>query len=621
MDGEDSEFSLPVDRSKKRTLPTPWPSPTIKRARQQQEDDQLLTNPPIHQPAPRSVTPSTVARLENLASSREHTINKVRHWLEATCLPDLNRGSPLRSDKSPQSVEPIITLRQIQSAPPIMEPPPTPLPHRAMSGEHSTTPAGHQRSSSAHSLASNSSAASKKATLALVEQTDYREMHLESNNIFYRDRNEPLPAHVSDLIKNVLKKPRHSPTPSESNILADSELSALEKGAGESRVLEYFQRNLIPPFHDLDVLRRSTGLPLIKNLVPDTGTGTEYSVSQPKPDILCGYNLSGAFVPQQRQRLDSMDRVKCANSENVAFPFLILELKGDGPSSHGRLWVATNQCLGGAATCVNIAERFNNQLRQYQGEEGAHQIDSTCFSVAMSGTEARLFVSWKQGEVINMRKVRSFALQEPDHFIEFRKHIRNIMDWGRTERLENIRSGLDFLIAESRRIIPKSRLAPRGNSEALRPQDRRDSAKHPRNAADAPQNEPPRRYPRHARSSVANPQKYGTCPLRRTPERFPISPSDASPSSRDRGNSRLGGRLAGGALAEGGAEQRAERRTGGDGPETLRIDGPEWLNRRPGECIQGIQSLETVLVQFVAHLSGKAYIQNARNEETMFREE
>ncbi|KAF4467234.1 hypothetical protein FALBO_5892 [Fusarium albosuccineum] len=468
MDGADSELSLPVNRSKKRTLPTPWPSPAIKRARQQEEDDQLLTNPPIHQPAPRSVTPSTVARLENLASSRGHTINKVRHWLKTTCLPELNRGSPLRSDKSLQSVEPIITFRQIQSAPPIMEPPPTPRPHSAMSGEHSTTPAGHQRSSSAHSLASNSSvASSKKATLALVERSDYREMHLEINNIFHRDRNEPLPAHVSDLIERILKQPRHSPGPTESDILADSDLSALETRANEAMVLEYLQKNLIPQFHVHDTMRRSTGLALTKNLVPDTGTGAEYRVSQPVPDIICGYNLSGAFIPRQRQQLAKMDRVMSANSETLVLPFLILECKGDGPSSHGRLWVATNQCLGGSATCVNIAELFNNQLRQYQREEGVHQIDSTSFSVAMSGTEARLFISWKQGEVINVQKIRSFALQEPDHFIEFRKHIRNIMDWGRNERLENIRSNLEFLIAEGRRIIPKSRPAPRGNSGAL----------------------------------------------------------------------------------------------------------------------------------------------------------
>jgi hypothetical protein len=41
-----------------------------------------------------------------------------------------------------------------------------------------------------------------------------------------------------------------------------------------------------------------------------------------------------------------------ANSQELIYPFLVIELKGDGPTA-GSLWVATNQCLlSGAATCM-----------------------------------------------------------------------------------------------------------------------------------------------------------------------------------------------------------------------------------------------------------------------------
>jgi hypothetical protein len=90
--------------------------------------------------------------------------------------------------------------------------------------------------------------------------------------------------------------------------------------------------------------------------------------------------------------------------------------------------VATNQCLGGSASCVNIAERLNRQLRECKSAE-VQPIDSAAFSIAMSGTEARLYISWKHNELdYYMRRVKSFLLQEPDHFLEFRKYVRNIID-------------------------------------------------------------------------------------------------------------------------------------------------------------------------------------------------
>ena len=63
----------------------------------------------------------------------------------------------------------------------------------------------------------------------------------------------------------------------------------------------------------------------------------------------------------------------------------------------------------------------------------------------MNGTEARLFVAWKEDQDFIVQKIRSFLLQEADHFLQFRKYVLNIMDWGRNERLESIRSALDLL--------------------------------------------------------------------------------------------------------------------------------------------------------------------------------
>jgi hypothetical protein len=74
-----------------------------------------------------------------------------------------------------------------------------------------------------------------------------------------------------------------------------------------------------------------------------------------------------------------------ANSQGLVYPFFVIEFRGDGPSGTGSLWVATNQCLGASASCVNMAEHLNHQLKQCQSRN-VEPIDSA--SIAMSGTEA-----------------------------------------------------------------------------------------------------------------------------------------------------------------------------------------------------------------------------------------
>ncbi|EWZ95451.1 hypothetical protein BFJ63_vAg4476 [Fusarium oxysporum f. sp. narcissi] len=83
----------------------------------------------------------------------------------------------------------------------------------------------------------------------------------------------------------------------------------------------------------------------------------------------------------------------------------------------------------------------------------------------MNGTEARLHVSWKDGEFIYTQKIKTFILQRPEEFLEFRRFVRNIIDWGRDERLECIKSGLDVLIEEREMATLNNKLSrPRSKS-------------------------------------------------------------------------------------------------------------------------------------------------------------
>lgn len=174
------------------------------------------------------------------------------------------------------------------------------------------------------------------------------------------------------------------------------------------------------------------------------------------------------------------------NNTGLTFPFLSINFKADGPNGAGGLWVATNQCLGTSASCVNIAERFVHQLQNCDKGETFH---TAAFSIAMNATEARLFVSWKHDEPrhhtkgaqkryglrrhtkevqkkhdeprYHTKQVQSFALQEPE---QFRKIVPNIIDWGMNERLEQIRAALDSLLEEEDSLPEEDEPSPRGGS-------------------------------------------------------------------------------------------------------------------------------------------------------------
>lgn len=244
---------------------------------------------------------------------------------------------------------------------------------------------------------------------------------------------------------------RSSPGPSSEDLQDDTDLEQLELGASEDAVERYFKRHIFPEPTASDALMMSCKQPMYKHAVPEASQ--KFKISTPSPDILYGYQRAGAFRdPRQRSQVIDMELEPLANAEQLMYPFLAVEFKGSRANSQP-LSVATNQCLGAGASCVHLAEL----LRQRLGGPGcraapAGALDSLAFSAALNGTEARLYVSWKQGETTeyHTRKVDGYLLQDPDHHRRFRRHVRNIIDWGKGERLVRIREALDCLVLSER---------------------------------------------------------------------------------------------------------------------------------------------------------------------------
>jgi hypothetical protein len=304
------------------------------------------------------------------------------------------------------------------------------------------------------------SASTRSSGRSLVEDPLYRSLNLASNNIYFDDLGEKFSDNVVNLVDYV-RRGCESPGPSPAEVRQDTALKALEVGTGESDVYEYFRTNIFPHPHSTESLKRSDRQPMSKHAI--SNTGSRLRVSNPVPDMVYGYNRR-AFS-EQRTQLISMGDTVVANTGDLIFPFFIIEFIGDGPGGCSSLWVATNQCLGGSAACINIAERLNRQLK-HCNDERIMPINSAAFSIAMSGTEARLYISWKHnGLHYYTQHIQSFLLQEPEHYIDLRKWVRNILDWGKDLRLKEIQISLDILLDESRKRASeaaKSRQPPSG---------------------------------------------------------------------------------------------------------------------------------------------------------------
>ena len=78
-----------------------------------------------------------------------------------------------------------------------------------------------------------------------------------------------------------------------------------------------------------------------------------------------------------------------------------------------------------------------------------------------------------------MANVESFLLQKPKDYLEFRKYIRNIIDWGKDSRLKEIRNSLDSLLEVSRlraSEAAKPRQPPSDNSALSSSKKRKSSS-------------------------------------------------------------------------------------------------------------------------------------------------
>ncbi|KAH7002207.1 hypothetical protein EDB80DRAFT_685384 [Ilyonectria destructans] len=443
MEKKDRTSSLPLTQSGKRPIScisavSPPPSPTKRTC--YDLDDQKPDAPEILQPVPRHTRSSTASLLEALVtpvaldlSFNEHLQPDVRahvaSWLDAVF--------PRPESHQQRRPESCRNIRPPSSSPPLSKTaPPTMGSRRGSSMARPGTPSSYRPPTNPPTNPPTPSQTGTSTPYTRpVENPQYR-VYLAANKIELRPPRDKLPEPVSELC-NLVQEARMSPRPP----MTDDALMTLEAFgdmSGETQLEKFFQNKIASVLFKGDEERWIERQPMDKRLVPSFSSNMK--VSNPIPDTLYGYRVPNDFSLLQQEQLCGKKKpedILIANSSGSVFPFLAVEFKGDGPS-------------GGKCRRQNVP-----------------QIDSTSFGIAMNGTIAKLFVSWKSDDdLILAQKIKEFVLERPEEFLALRNCVRSIIDWGMDERFNNVKRALDIFSEEEKRRAggPKARSPPDGSS-------------------------------------------------------------------------------------------------------------------------------------------------------------
>jgi hypothetical protein len=291
-----------------------------------------------------------------------------------------------------------------------------------------------------------SAASSTSSTTSAPKTSDarYRIDNLSTNGIRLRRTKDDLSLGLQSTLQQRFQE-RSSPPPD----LPDP--SSLEMGTPETEVEAYIRNHVLPEPHGS--VRRSEKLLMEKYTVPNEPFSI-HRVCAPKPDITLGYDRCATFSQSQQIELGNIPNMR-ANSDDLLYPFFLVEVKGSGAQSSGSLWAATNQCLGGASACTKMIDSLNSQVRSCTGSD-TFEVNDVSFSVATSGTEARLFMTWKQADGFETQKIQDYMLQRQHELLLLRQHTRNIVDWGGGERLKHIKIALSSIMKANRLVASRT---------------------------------------------------------------------------------------------------------------------------------------------------------------------
>ncbi|KAK8105197.1 hypothetical protein PG999_008556 [Apiospora kogelbergensis] len=177
-------------------------------------------------------------------------------------------------------------------------------------------------------------------------------------------------------------------------------------------------------------------------------------IARPRPAITYGYSTDIPDSALSKARRWSRKRLSPRGGAigeclDLAFPFLTVEVCGYGIPEVGDTteYLAEYQCKGASVSCINIVSKLNDLMRQYPN---GPVVSDASFSVVMGQLGTDIFVSWRNddGTGYHIAPIAGYYLKAREDYIHFRRCIRNIINWGKGERLAQIQEALGLIIEQ-----------------------------------------------------------------------------------------------------------------------------------------------------------------------------
>ncbi|KAL8920543.1 MAG: hypothetical protein Q9208_006165 [Pyrenodesmia sp. 3 TL-2023] len=283
---------------------------------------------------------------------------------------------------------------------------------------------------------------------------------------------------IMAIAEQLLEAPRHSPPPTK------KQMSSMQKTRKKyaTRNETTFTKKFFGVFHSItrevkvhrdnlqvpigweardwedDGLDENDGKLMRDGSVPKIVTSNESqklilndlpNISNPKPDILYGYDLE-SFTAEE-DLINARFKDIASVSEGIAYPFFDIEAK-----THGDPEEAVNvACTGGAALVQ--AHRHLEALAASTGPKAKGpasdrphaDISTIAYSMVISPRIASIYVHWAEVKgkqvVYHMHCAGSYGIERDKNLKECRTAVNNILDWGLSERRTAINGLLQTL--------------------------------------------------------------------------------------------------------------------------------------------------------------------------------
>lgn len=265
-----------------------------------------------------------------------------------------------------------------------------------------------------------------------------------------------VPNTVSRLLADLGSRHVGSHPPSRRSIRDSNELHMLWEHSTREDIRLYFQGSGISLFPGEQLLLHSVSGELIYHHLMRR-MDSRFSIQAPAPDVMYGYREAALHRPNGIPSW-VIDDGKATKS-NLFYPFLTVQMQGHGFGSDGCMHKATNECMIASSICVRMLDRLNQRLAVRQRGDTSTMINSAAFSIAMNGAVARIYVTFAFDETRDhVYKVDSFVLEDPSHYRKFHRYIQSIIDWGKNERLWEIRDAIEVIESSGPRWYPRYEL-------------------------------------------------------------------------------------------------------------------------------------------------------------------